>query len=66
MVSSLLENFKNKLKNDHVFGMFSKSIDPAVLEVAGYAGFDFAILDMEHGAVSYETAQKPDPGIGYC
>lgn len=58
MVQRLLENFKNKLVNEHVFGMFAKSIDPAVFEVAGYAGLDFAILDMEHGAVSYETAQN--------
>ena len=31
-----------------VVGLFMKTADPA-FEIAGYAGFDFAILDLEHG-----------------
>ncbi len=39
-------------------GPFCKSTEPAIYEIAGLAGFDFAIIDMEHGPISYETAQN--------
>jgi len=32
-----------------VFGTFAGTPDPSIIEVLGYAGFDFVILDMEHG-----------------
>lgn len=42
--------FREKLKNKEcVVGPFMKTSDPMFVEVAGIAGFDFAILDMEHG-----------------
>ena len=41
-----------------VLGPFCKMTDPAVYEIAGLSGFDFAIIDMEHGPISYETAQN--------
>ena len=50
-LSSLLE------KKPFIIGPFMKSHDPALVEIAGLAGFDFVILDMEHGPVSYETLQ---------
>lgn len=31
------------------FGPFMITSDPAFVETAGYAGFDFVLLDMEHG-----------------
>ncbi len=34
-----------------VVGTFVKSTDPAVVEILGYSGFDFAILDAEHAAL---------------
>lgn len=37
-----------------VFGLFAKTCDPAFVECAGHGGFDFVILDMEHGPVSFE------------
>lgn len=47
-----------KLKeNKAVLGPFCKMNDPAVYEIAGLAGFDYAIIDMEHGPISYEKAQ---------
>ena len=49
MYSNLIRNFKEKIKNQPVFGPFSKSTDPAFIEIMGYSGFDFVILDMEHG-----------------
>ena len=47
--------FKEKLKKSHTLGMFMKSTDPSFVEVAGFSGFDFVILDLEHGYSSYET-----------
>jgi len=49
MYSNLIKNFKEKIKKQPVFGPFSKSTDPAFIEIMGYSGFDFVILDMEHG-----------------
>jgi len=53
-----LEDFKAKLANKtSVIGPFMKTSDPAFVETSGYAGFDFVILDMEHGPNSYERMQ---------
>jgi 4-hydroxy-2-oxoheptanedioate aldolase len=41
-----------------VLGPFMKSSDPALVEIAGYAGFDFVILDMEHGTVGLQQMQN--------
>lgn len=35
-----------------------KSIDPAFIEIAGYSGFDFVILDMEHGPAGFPELQN--------
>lgn len=52
-----LRQFKEDLAQRLVFGPFCKSHDPGVIETLGYAGFDFVILDMEHGPNSVETVQ---------
>lgn len=39
-----------------VLGPFCKMGEPMIYELAGLAGFDFAIIDMEHGALGFETA----------
>lgn len=55
----LLNKFKNNLKEGKpVFGPFMKSTDPAFIEVAGYSGFDFVILDMEHGPAGFSELQN--------
>ena len=41
-----------------VFGPFCKILDPTVVELAALAGFDFVIIDMEHGPYSIETVQQ--------
>ena len=41
-----------------VLGPFMKLCDPAAVEIAGLAGFDFVIIDAEHGPISIETAQN--------
>jgi 4-hydroxy-2-oxoheptanedioate aldolase len=38
-------------------GPFFKAASPALVEVMGYAGFDFVLLDMEHGPLSYEMLE---------
>ena len=51
-------NLKEKLRRgDFCVGPFLKAASPEIVEVSGYAGFDFVILDMEHGPLSYETIE---------
>lgn len=58
-MNELLKKFKDDLSNGQtVYGLFAKSCDPAFIEVAGYAGFDFVILDMEHGLAGFESLQN--------
>jgi len=55
----VLRTFKEKLaKGAPVYGPFMKSVDPAFIECAGFAGFDFVILDMEHGPASFSDLQN--------
>lgn len=54
---------KNKLKEKlqkgaTVVGPFCKLQDPAIVEIAALSGFDFVIIDMEHGPFSIESAQN--------
>jgi len=58
-MNAILEGFKEKLNNgESVIGPFMKTGDPAFVEAAGYAGFDFVILDTEHGPVTIENMQN--------
>lgn len=51
--------FIEKLKiGATVLGPFSKTSDAAFVEVMGFAGFDFIIIDLEHGPNSYLNAQN--------
>jgi 4-hydroxy-2-oxoheptanedioate aldolase len=55
----VLRTFKDKLaKGEPVYGPFMKTVDPAFVECAGHAGFDFVILDMEHGPASFSDLQN--------
>jgi 2-keto-3-deoxy-L-rhamnonate aldolase RhmA len=48
---SMRADFIRRLRaRDPLIGTFVKSRDPATIELLGHAGFDFAILDAEHGA----------------
>jgi len=52
-------HLREKLENGNpVIGSFVKITDPAVMEIMGKAGLDFAIIDMEHGPITIETAQN--------
>lgn len=55
MNTSLINDFKSKLKNNFTLGCFSKTTDSSIIESIGKAGWDFVILDMEHGPVTTET-----------
>ena len=57
MLTAQIRAFKEKLAKGPVFGIFSKTSDPAFIEAAGNAGFDYIIIDLEHGPNSVETAQ---------
>lgn len=45
-------------RGEVVFGPFMKLASPQIVEIAGYAGFDFVILDTEHGPLSFETVEN--------
>lgn len=50
---------KAKLKSGgKVFGTWSMTNSPVVVNILGSAGLDFVIIDMEHGAMSFETAEQ--------
>ena len=58
-MDQLLTAFRQALAGGRcVYGPFMKSQDPMFVEAAGLAGFDFAILDMEHGPVQLESQQN--------
>jgi len=56
----LIENCLKRILNEGkvVFGPFMKFTDPAVVEIMGFAGFDFVIIDAEHGPISIQSAQN--------
>jgi 2-keto-3-deoxy-L-rhamnonate aldolase RhmA len=46
--------FKNVLNiKNTVLGVFSRTIDPSFIEIIAKPGFDFVILDCEHGPNLY-------------
>ncbi len=49
MIGTLIQDFRKKISRGVVLGPFAKSSDPAFIEIIGYSGFDFVILDLEHG-----------------
>ncbi len=55
----LIREFRERLRDGKaVFGPFMKTCDPGFVEAAGYAGMDFAILDMEHGPAGIQSMQN--------
>lgn len=54
----IIRQFKSKLNQCFVAGLFMKTGDAAFVEASGYGGFDFCILDTEHGPCSYENLQN--------
>jgi 4-hydroxy-2-oxoheptanedioate aldolase len=60
--NSVLENsiqrFRKALSQRAVVGPFSKSSDPAFIEIMGHADFDFVVLDLEHGPNTVQSLQN--------
>lgn len=51
--------FRAAMASDQgAFGPFMITSDPAFVEAAGYAGYDFVLLDMEHGPGTFENLQN--------
>jgi 4-hydroxy-2-oxoheptanedioate aldolase len=57
-MTELIGRFRQRIAERPVFGPFSKTSDPAIVETLGCAGFDFIILDTEHGPNGIETVQN--------
>lgn len=53
-----MTSFRGHLQARPCTGIFSKTLDSAIVEAAGHAGLDFIILDTEHGLASWETIQN--------
>ena len=48
--------FKAAMESDRgALGPFMIGTDPAFVEAAGRAGYDFVLLDMEHGTTTFQT-----------
>ncbi|KAJ9178517.1 hypothetical protein P3X46_010395 [Hevea brasiliensis] len=48
--TSSLKSLKSRLRNgDTLYGVFLLSFSPTLAEIAGLSGYDFVVLDMEHG-----------------
>jgi 4-hydroxy-2-oxoheptanedioate aldolase len=58
MMKKEIEAFREKLEKGTVIGLFSKTNDPGFIETAGYAGFDYVIIDLEHAPNSVESIQN--------
>jgi 4-hydroxy-2-oxoheptanedioate aldolase len=55
------QSFRDRLLNgETLIGPFQMIDSPAVAEIAGIAGYDFTILDQEHGPLTAETT------LGLC
>lgn len=60
-------NLKAKLKTKpRLLGTFVQIPSPAIVELAGYAGFDFVIIDFEHGPLGIETATNMVRAANAC
>ena len=52
-----MNQFKEKIqKGEALLGTFIELNNPAIAQIAGLAGYDFVILDGEHGEIAVEDA----------
>lgn len=58
MMMKEIRAFREKTRKGPVYGTFSKTSDPAIVEAIGFSGFEFIILDLEHAPNSVETVQN--------
>lgn len=51
-------SFSERIRTkEPLVGSFHDLIDPALIELVGYAGFDFVVFEHEHGLRNYESLQ---------
>ena len=56
-IYNYINKFKEKIQNgEAVLGTFIELNNPAIGQIAGMAGYDFVILDGEHGEIAVEDA----------
>lgn len=53
-----IRNVRKKLGEEAIYGVFSKTCDPGIIECMGHNNFDFVILDLEHGPNTVQTMQN--------
>lgn len=58
MITPAIRGFRQKIASRVVVGPFSKTSDPASVEVMGHSRFDFVVLDLEHGPSSVQSRQN--------
>lgn len=57
--NTMVNNIKKKLeKNELVVGCFINMYSPYLAEVAGHCGFDFIVIDNEHGSFSWGEVEE--------
>jgi 4-hydroxy-2-oxoheptanedioate aldolase len=55
----MTETFKTRLhRGDRLLGFFVGTPSPATVEMAGFCGYDFVIVDTEHGPAGIETIEN--------
>jgi 4-hydroxy-2-oxoheptanedioate aldolase len=58
-MSAMKKHLKERIKSgERLFGSFVMVPSPSVVEMLGYAGFDFVVLDTEHGSATVETLEN--------
>src|SRR5699024_12693613 len=51
-------NLTEKIQqNETCYGMFLALKDPAIVEIIGYAGYDFGIIDLEHSSLDLSVME---------
>lgn len=59
MINPRKNQLKQKLqRGEVVIGPFVNCADPTFIEICGYAGFDFAVIDMEHSPMHTLAAEN--------
>ena len=49
---------KRMLNGECVFGTWTMIPSPTVTDVLARTGIDFVVIDLEHGSISWETAEN--------
>lgn len=53
-----MNKLKKVLANEQTaYGIFSALNEPAIIEIMGYAGYDFVVIDLEHSTVDLSTME---------